>query len=171
MNLNNELIRESKKFPILKRFKLHGNSHEVVLLQAPDKSKIIRKQYNSKNPAHVASFSKEIKILTDLEKRQFPFVPRLLAIDHKNLTFFQTYVGKTPPNSKKYHKKAKKRTKELYKQHGYRYIHEGKKIWKTYWGNYCINKGEIYLIDFGSLKWTMPHTKPEKIAMKKKKKS
>ena len=144
------MFDEYKQIKIMKR---GGKSLQVTLLENNRNHKIVKKQYNKNIPTHRVSFRKEIRILTGL--KQYPYTPKLLHIDYDNYTFYETYCGiVVPRNYPNYDQKIIERTKDLYKKYGLAYIKDGEQTWMVHGGNYCLYDDEIYMIDFGSIKWT-----------------
>ena len=129
-----------------------GKSLRVTLLTNSRGNKIIKKQYNSDVETHRDSFKKEIRILTKL--KSYPYTPKLLHVDKDNYIFYETYCGVVVPNDYlNGQEKMEARTKELYKKYGLAYIKDGKQEWFVHRLNYCLLNDEIYMIDFGSIKW------------------
>lgn len=147
-------------YKIVKRFICRGNSKEIVLMKDENTGDlIIRKKYDKRNKAHVKSFHNEVTLMKYLEKVDWQYSPKLLHIDEKNFVFYETYCGKTPPDTPKYRNKAESKTRELFKKHKMTYVRNGKQVWVTYWGNYCLLDDEIYLIDFGSPRWMIKESR------------
>jgi len=142
------MIKGYKPVRVLKR---GGKSLLVTLMQNDDGDKIIKKQYNPKIQTHKDSFEKEVRVLTGLES--YPYTPKLLCVDRKNYTFYETYCGKQVPNDSYHYDKMVERTKDLYEKFGLAYIVDGKQEWFVHRFNYCLMNDEIYAIDFGSIKW------------------
>jgi len=142
-------------YKIVKVLKRGGKSKMVTLMQNAEGNKIIKKEYNSKIPTHRDSFRKEVRFLTKL--KSYKYVPKLLQVDHANYTFYETYCGgRVPNNDPIYMQKMIDRTKELYEKYGFAYVVDGKQEWFVHRMNYCLMDGEIYIIDFGSIKWKEP---------------
>lgn len=143
-----------KGYKPIKVLKKGGKSLQVTLLENKDGDKIIKKQYNRTIATHRDSFHKEIRILSHL--KDYPYTPKLLYVDDNNYTFYETYCGKQVPKTPFYKEKMIERTKELYKKYGLAYVVDGKQEWFVHKYNYCLMNEEIYMIDFGSIKWKEP---------------
>lgn len=142
-------MQEYKPIKIMKE---GGKSLRVTLMKNDKGNKIVKKEYDANIETHKDSFEREIRILTKLES--YPYVPKLLHIDRDNYTFYETYCGnvvpKDYPNGKE---KMIKKTKDLCKKGNLSYVKDGKQEWFVHRLNYCLMNNEIYVIDFGSIKW------------------
>jgi len=145
-------VEDYKPVKVLKK---GGKSLQVTLMQNNKGDKIIKKQYDKNIDTHRDSFEKEIRILDKL--KSYKYVPKLLSVDKKNYTFYETYCGViVPSNSGGFSNAEQKmieRTKDLYNKYGLAYIKDGKQEWFVHRLNYCLLNGKIYMIDFGSIKW------------------
>jgi len=129
-----------------------GKSLQVTLMENDQGHNIVKKQYDRNIETHKDSFKKEIRFLTKL--KSYPYTPKLLHIDYNNYTFYETYCGTVVPNNYPHgQEKMIERTKDLYKKYGMAYIKDGKQQWFVHRLNYCLFNDEIYMIDFGSIKW------------------
>ncbi|QKF94871.1 protein kinase [Fadolivirus algeromassiliense] len=147
-----------KGYKSIKTLKKGGKSLKVTLMENKDGNKIIKKQYNPNIQTHRDSFDKEVRILTKL--KDYPYTPKLLHIDHLNYTFYETYCGTSVPKDDPiYMQKMIDRTKELYQKFGLAYIKDGKQEFFVHRLNYCLMDNEIYMIDFGSIKWKEDYNK------------
>jgi len=145
-------INGYKPVKVLKR---GGKSLKVTLMGNKEGNKIIKKQYDQNISTHRDSFYKEIRVLTGL--KSYPYTPKLLYVDYDHYTFYETYCGTQVPKDPIYKEKMIERTKDLYKKYGLKYIVNGKQEWFVHKYNYCLMNNEIYMIDFGSIKWKIPN--------------
>tara|TARA_R100001163_G_scaffold65832_1_gene65441 strand:- start:8217 stop:9338 length:1122 start_codon:yes stop_codon:yes gene_type:complete len=98
---------------------------------------IIKKAYHTE---HRNIFDHEVYILRRVQGLQF--VPKLLMVDNDKRVIYMSYCGRQIKNLEKHKHKIKKYQQILEKDYGI--YHNDVKI-----DNICINKGQIYFIDFG----------------------
>jgi len=141
-------LSELNQLKVLKIFK-EGRRASCVCLLTGD---IVRKSYDSKLSKRQEWFKLEIKILKHLE--HCPFVPKLLAVDKKNLTYYMTYCGQRPLMTPENREKNSVAAKSLHRDWNLlRVDKNGDPQYKIYFGNCAMIKDKMFIIDFGSDKW------------------
>ena len=100
------------------------------------------------------SFHKEVRILKDLES--YPYTPNLIHVVPEKFTFYETYCGGPVPKGDYYKEMMIKRTKDLYKKRGYKYVVDGEQLFFMHRKNYCLMGNKIMIIDMDSRKWFEP---------------
>ncbi len=136
---------------VLKQFVNKGKSLGVFLLEG----NIVRKSYDPCNPQHVAHFWREITILKHANSLNYKYVPKLLKVDKKKFTLWETYCGARPPKTPENRALIYKRAIDLHKKCGVvrREPEDGRIVRKIYMGNTGLMNGKIYIFDFGGAKW------------------
>ena len=157
--------KDTSSFTLVKKLKTGGKSQFVYLLENQIGAKLIKKKYSESDPVHLQHFKNEVRILNKL--KVCPFVPKIKKLKREKKTIYMNYCGDslellkkedkiTKSESFKYRKQIKRLMKELDEKWGVTRVVDGEKTYKVNFNNVCRDEnGNLYLIDFGSLYWTI----------------